>query len=180
MSALVLQAVSVACLWGTLVVGVSAAQQAPVLEKMVKIEGRTEPHRIPEWLAWQSGLGVLATVKKEDYKDYFRLVLQPADAELVEKEALAQRERDDECYRAQERRQEELSAQRLTLQETVNDLKKTVVLGCRVRTLEARDSLLAALSPDAQFAVANWIDEHRANITSLVPVSDQEFYKQPR
>jgi hypothetical protein len=173
-----LRAVTLTLIGGSIAVAPLVARQAQIFGRMVKIDGKTDPDRIPEWLSWQQGFRTLATLKKEGFNE-FRLALEATDAELVENEALAQLERDEACRRAQYEREAELSPQGATLQEIIKE-QKVIVLGCRTKTLEARDKLLAALSPDGQFALLQWIERRRANIGSFVPEGDLEYFKLPR
>jgi hypothetical protein len=94
-------------------------------------------------------------------------------------EGRAQQERDKDCFERQERltamlRAAEAKAERIAAE------TRDIVIECRWATLDAKERMLAALSPDAQMAVVAWVLNQRRQISVDVHRADLEFFRQPR
>jgi hypothetical protein len=94
-------------------------------------------------------------------------------------EGRAQQERDKDCFERQERmmtmlRASEAKAERIAAE------TRAITIECRWATLDAKERMLAALSPDAQAAVVAWVLEQRRQISVTVNRAELEFFRQPR
>ena len=158
-----------------------AGQRAKAVDDgVVEISGEKTPEQLPEYLVWKIGLRALATIKRRNIVPALEeLALTEADGELVFAEGRAQHERDKECLERQERlttmlRAAEAKAERIATE------TRAIVIECRWATLEAKDRMLAALSPDAQRAVVAWVLNQRSQINVSVARADLEFFRLPR
>ena len=145
---------------------------------IVEIDGSKNPALIPEYLVWEHGFGGLAIIKDRDMKPAMAtLALSPRDAELVFKEAGAQATRDRRRGEHEKARREALAgAKPAELAAALHD----VILEYRWEVLDARDRLLASLSPEGQVELIRWMNERRTHITAFVPRSELDFFRQPR
>jgi hypothetical protein len=62
----------------------------------------------------------------------------------------------------------------------INAKNQAIQIECRWRTLEERDRLLKALSPEGVTALSSWIEDRKANIQVRVPKGEMAHYRQPR
>jgi hypothetical protein len=161
----------------------AAPQRAPakaVDDAIVEISGEKTPEQLPEYLVWKTGLRALAVIKKQNIGPALEeLGLSEADGEKVFAEGRAQQERDKECFERQERLTEMLKAAKAKPDRIATETR-AIVLECRWATLEAKDRMLGALSPDAQAAVVTWVLNQRRGINVSVHHKDLEFFRQPR
>jgi hypothetical protein len=159
--------------------GVDVGQPMASFQKdMVLIDGRKEPHRLPEWLVWEESFRTLALTSK-DPRSAFRLgppELTPEETEVIYREALAQAERDRQCLK----RQHDLAATMKELPPSTHPDVKRITIDCRWRTLEARDRVLHALSAESALVVHAWVSRARAAITSYVPKGELDFFWLPQ
>lgn len=166
-----------------LLISGGAFQVSPILRAphdIILIDGRKNPELIPEYVLWEHGFGGLAMIKENDMKPAIdSLHLSPSDFALVWKEAGQQRHREEESMALQRQRRQALAARGLKPAEWVPELRE-LILEYRWSVLNARDRLLAAMSPEGQVTLLAWIEQRRANITGAVPKSDLEFFRQPR
>lgn len=151
-----------------------------VEEVIVEISGEKTPEQLPEYLVWKIGLRALAAVKKQNIGPALEeLGLSPPDGELVFAEGRAQQERDRDCFERQERmttmmRAAEAKADRIAAE------TRAIVMECRWATLDAKERMLAALSPDAQMAVVGWVLNQRQQINVSMHRDELEFFRLPR
>jgi hypothetical protein len=159
----------------------ATGQRGKVVEDaVIEISGEKTPEQLPEYLVWKIGLRALAAIKKQNIGPAFEeLGLSEADGELVFAEGRAQQERDKECFERQERLTTMLKAAEATPKRIASETK-AIVIECRWATLEAKDRMLAALSPDAQMAVVTWVLNQRQKINVSVSRADLDFFRQPR
>jgi hypothetical protein len=156
-------------------------QRAKAVETVViEISGEKTPEQLPEYLVWKIGLRALAAIKKENIAPALEeLGLSEADGEVVFAEGRAQQDRDKECFERQERLTTMLRAAGAKPERIASETR-AIVIECRWATLEAKERMLAALSPDAQTAVVTWVLNQRRQITVSVHRADLEFFRQPR
>jgi hypothetical protein len=149
-------------------------------EAIVEISGAKTPEQLPEYLVWKIGLRALAGIEKQKIAPALEeLGLSPADGELVFAEGRAQQERDKECFERQERTTAMLKAADAKADRIAAETR-AIVMECRWATLEGKERMLAALSPDAQIAVIAWVLEQRRQINVTVHRAELEFFRQPR
>jgi hypothetical protein len=149
-------------------------------DAIVEISGEKTPEQLPDYLVWKIGLRALAAIKKQNIEPALdELGLSPPDDDLVFAEGRAQQERDKHCFERQERVTTMLRAVDAKA-ERIDAETRAIVLECRWATLDAKDRMLAALSPDAQTAVVTWVLNQRRQINVSVHRADLEFFRQPR
>jgi hypothetical protein len=160
---------------------VGQGQRAKVVKDAVlEISGEKTPEQLPEYLVWKFGLRALAAIKKQNITPALEeLGLSDAEGELVFAEGRAQQERDKECFERQDRLATMLRAA-AAKPERIAAETRAIVIECRWATLDAKDRMLAALSPDAQTAVVTWVFNQRRNINVSVHRADLDFFRQPR
>ena len=126
-----------------------------VEDAVIEISGEKTPEQLPEYLVWKIGLRALAAIKKQNIGPALEeLGLSEADGELVFAEGRAQQERDKECFERQERLTTMLRAAEAKPERIASETR-AIVIECRWATLDAKERMLAALSPDAQTAVVD-------------------------
>jgi hypothetical protein len=151
-----------------------------VADAVVEISGEKTPEQLPEYLVWKIGLRALAAIKKQNIGPALEeLGLSEADGEVVFAEGRAQQERDKECFERQERLTRMLKAAEAKPERIASETR-AIVIECRWATLDAKERMLAALSPDAQTAVVTWVLNQRHQINVSVHRADLEFFRQPR
>ena len=158
-----------------------AGQRATTVEDaVVEISGEKTPEQLPEYLVWRVGLRALAAIKKQNIRPALdELGLSDAEGDVVFAEGRAQQERDKECFARQERLTAMLKAAEAKAERIVSETR-AIVIECRWATLEAKDRMLAALTPDAQAAVVAWVLNQRSQINVSVHRTELEFFRQPR
>lgn len=156
-------------------------QSAKAVEgAVIEISGEKTPEQLPEYLVWKIGLRALAAIKKQNIGPALEeLGLSDADGELVFAEGRAQQDRDKACFERQERLTAMLRAAGAK-QERIAADTRAIAIECRWATLDAKERMLAALSPDAQMAVVTWVLNQRRQINVSVHRADLEFFRQPR
>lgn len=149
-------------------------------DAVIEISGEKTPEHLPEYLVWKVGLRALAAIKKQNIVPALEeLGLSEADGEVVFAEGRAQQERDTECFQRQERVKTMLRAG-AAKPERIASETRAIVIECRWATLDAKDRMLAALSPEAQTSVVTWVLDQRRKINVSVHRADLEFFRQPR
>lgn len=161
-----------------------AGQRAPAAKAaenaIIEISGEKTPEQLPEYLVWKIGLRALAAIKKQNIGPALEeLGLSEADGEVVFAEGRAQQERDKECFERQERLTAMLKAAQAKPERIASETR-AIVIECRWATLDAKERMLATLSPDAQTAVVTWVLNQRRQINVSVHRADLEFFRQPR
>lgn len=147
---------------------------------VIEISGEKTPEQLPEYLVWKIGLRALAAIKKQNIAPALEeLGLSEADGEVVFAEGRAQQERDKECFERQERLTTMLRAAEAKPGRIASETR-AIVIECRWATLDAKERMLAALSPEAQTAVVTWVLNQRRQISVSVHRADLEFFRQPR
>lgn len=154
--------------------------KAVVDSAVIEISGEKTPEQLPEYLVWKIGLRALAAIKKQNIAPALEeLGVSEADGDVVFAEGRAQQQRDKECFERQERLTTMLRAAGAK-QERIASETRAIVIECRWATLDAKERMLAALSPDAQTAVVTWVLNQRRGINVSVHRADLEFFRQPR
>jgi hypothetical protein len=156
------------------------SSQYPAAKDVIHIDGLKNPELIPEYVLWEHGFGGLAIIKQQNMPTALAsLSLSPEDLALVWKEAALQKTREEHSAVEQRKRRDALKAQGIKPQELLRELQK-VILEYRWSVLNARDRLLAAMTPEGQAVLLAWIQARGAKITASVPKADWEFFRQPR
>jgi hypothetical protein len=146
--------------------------------RFVEIDGSKNPQDIPEWVAWETGFSMLALAhSKGSLAVPASLGLSGGEADLVFREAAAQLTRDSACQKRVERLRPLLGREKI---DVINEKTKTIQLDCRWKTLEARDRLLAALSPEGQTSLLKWVSDRKSGIHVRVPKAELDHYRRPQ
>ena len=157
-----------------------AAKAAKAEDVIIEISGEKTPEQLPEYLVWKIGLRAIAAIKKQNIVPALEeLGLSDAEGEIVFAEGRAQQERDKECFERQERLTAMLKAAEAKPERIASETR-AIVLECRWATLDAKERMLAALSPDARTSVVTWVLNQRRQINVSVHRADLEFFRQPR
>jgi hypothetical protein len=154
----------------------AAGQPAP---KYVELKGRD----IPEHSVWRGLFYELANAQAHDrdldyLKNHLFAALTPEELDVLLKEAAKQPQRDAECERGGKERHAALVAAE-TAPDQLQAAEQVWIVECRHRTLDARDRVLAALSPDSQVVVSDWVANRRQTMTSYVTEGEVEQFRQP-
>jgi hypothetical protein len=137
------------------------------------IDGSTEPQKLPNWVVWEHGFTVLGLVAGRDsgFNHDLRAVMTPQEFALLEREATAQKAREDQAARAIEVLRPEWDHGDQTdpkLIDHINERTQEIALDYRRSILDARDRVLTGLGPLAQSALMTWMDDERASIRATV------------
>ena len=145
---------------------------------MVEVDGAKTPELLPEYLIWTHGLSGLSTIKKNNIVPAIEsLGLSASDASLAFAEGERQDERDRRCA---DRTRPIMEAMRGSQAAKIEAALRPEILKCRWEVLDAKDRLLAAMSPEGASALTAWILDGRRTIKAYVVKTDLEFFRQPR
>jgi hypothetical protein len=156
----------------------AAAQQPapPPATEMVQIDGGKNPELIPQWSAWGYAFRVFAGGPRQLPTSVLQHVSKSEASFVLAQADLVQRI-DADC---QTRLQKIVSRRSTTA--TLEALEREVralSLECRIQTLEARDRVLAAINPDAQGALASFVESTKAGTSVTVPKSQLARFREP-
>jgi hypothetical protein len=175
------------CVLALLLVAMPTAQiQAPDASssEIVVIDGKKDPSQLPEWAVWEQAFTIIAGWQGRDsgFTHDLRTALSKEEFDTLEHEASTQSERLNQAAREAEPLRV-LYANRdpkdAKLLASLNDRMQDVNLKYRRATLEARNRLLEALSPESQSVLASWIGDIRAGIVARVAKADLERWRAP-
>lgn len=150
---------------------------------VIEIDGKKEPHRIPEYLVWEVGLRLLG--RRTGLSPGGRrglehkIGLNQADREHAYAEADAHMLRETGCIARVKKREAELKADRW-LPGAIRDETRVIVLDCRHQTLNAVDALMSKLSPEGQGLLRQWIESLKSGISIVMTEDDLPFFRLPR
>jgi hypothetical protein len=169
-----------------LAVAPTAQTQAPdaTSSDIIIIDGKKDPSQLPEWAVWEQAFTIIAGWQGRDsgFTHDLRMAFSKEEFDLLEHEASTQRDRLDQAGREAEPLRV-LYANRdpndAKLLASLNDRMQDVNLKYRRATLEARNRLLEALSPESQTVLASWIGDIRAGIVARVAKADLERWRAP-
>ena len=157
---------------------------APQADDVVVIDGHKDPSKIPDWAAWEDGFSTLALWAGKDngFTHDLREALAPAEREVLDREAAgqqgrrAQAQRDEQATRAEAARVDPKDRAHM---DALNVRVREATLRYRRATLDARDRVLAAISPTAQGVLQQWIDDCRSALVIRVPKSELAWWRAP-
>lgn len=156
-------------------VGVCVAMTSA--QEVIVIDGRKNPEKIPQWLAWEQAFDTLATAKRKGMLAADEsLQMSTPDKELVYAEALRQPDRFRDHIRQVETLRPLIGKVK---DEAIMEKNRAMILEHRQATLDASKRLLDRLSPEGRTAMVAWVESIKAGITSTVPAHDLEFYRRP-
>jgi hypothetical protein len=148
-------------------------------DKMITIDGSKEPHKIPEWAAWESTFDALSLTKRKDLKAFDEsLKMEAADKELVYAAALEQTRRRARLVK----RVKALETQVTTGESFLELHRKSWDMNFEYRQeiLDSSERLLNQLSPDGRVAILAWVANARKGIKVTMPESNLAFFRRPR
>lgn len=146
-------------------------------DKTITIDGRTEPHKIPEWAAWETTFDHLSRAKRGDSAIDDALKMSAADKDLVYAAAL------EHTGRRQRLSKRVKALEALTATESLMDLHRKswdMNFEYRQEILDSSEQLLNRLSPGGRTAMLAWVENTRRSIAVTMPESSLDFYKRPR
>jgi hypothetical protein len=147
----------------------------PSAAEVIHIDGSKNPEMIPQWRTWWYAFVVMAG----GLKQVPSLVLDHL-TDTEEALLLKAAEEDAENYALCEARVMKLAPLLQTdAARTLNEKTREINLDCRRQTLQLRDRVLAALSPDGQAALTRWVESNKAFMKESVPKRELAFYRQP-
>jgi hypothetical protein len=176
--------------------------ERPDPKDMILIDGSKEPHRIPEWSAWQWAFHLMRDAKDRDElpTELYWLVM-PRDVALIQAAVRASVENDG----ALEKRGMELYAKLLAVRQACDAKEKTkeqqskcllrdgqVVsagwkdeeIQFRQRTLDIRDRLLRQLEEggrdDVRLALIRWVEARKSGVKAYIHKPNLDHYYKPR
>ena len=176
--------------------------ERPAPSEMILIDGSKEPHRIPEWSAWQWAFYLMRDGKTRDElpMELYNLVT-PADVALIvaavrdslENDAALQK-RGMELYTqllavrkgcdAKERTKKEQAACFIREGNVVSRGWKDEEIQFRQRTLDIRDRLLRQLEEggkqEVNLALAMWVEARKAGMKAHIHKPNLAHYYKPR
>ena len=157
--------------------GVVPAQDKapPPPVELVQIDGSKNPELIPQWSAWGYAFRVFAGGPRQLPTSVLTHVTN-LDAALIMKEADAVQKIDAACQARHFKIVTERGARKL--EELMKDVR-ALTLECRWGTLHARDRVLAALSPEAQAALAAFVESTKAGTSVSIPRKDLARFREP-
>jgi len=158
----------------SLVIPVPAGALPQKPADVMHIDGKKNPELIPEWSVWEDALRVIAGGSRQ----LPSLVLEHTTKEeeaLILREADQQPKRDGEC-----------KTRLLALKpdsgkpDTLVQRSQAIRLQCRWGALQARDRILAAISPAARTALMEFVESVRAATKVDILKRDLAFFLQPQ
>ena len=176
--------------------------ERPDPSEMILIDGSKEPHRIPEWSAWQWAFQLMRDAKdRADLPTELYVLVKPSDVALIQAAVRASVENDA----ALEKRGMELYAKLLVVRQTCDAKEKTkdeqvkcliregrgVSAGWkdeeiqfRQRTLDIRDRLLRQLEEggrdEVKLALVRWVEARKAGVKAYIHKPSLDHYYKPR
>jgi hypothetical protein len=150
----------------------------------IAIDGSKDPAKLPNWVVWEHGFTVLGVWAGRDsgFNHGLRLVMTPKEFALLEREALAQRDRRATAARAIEELRplwEKADRNDSKVVAFFNRKQQEINVTYRRATLDARDRVLAGLGAVAQSALMTWMDDERASIKATIPMEDLADWRAP-
>jgi hypothetical protein len=153
--------------------------EPPPPSDMVVIDGAKNPELIPEWVVWEMGFRELATIKQERMTlAMSSLKLSDEDSRLTYAAADARAARDRVGAAREHRIRREFG--RPVAAAHLGAALKRNILQCRREVLDARDQLLAKLSPEGQLVLTTRMNDARKGIKAYIPKAELDFDRQPR
>ena len=149
-----------------------AAPQKPT--DVMHIEGRKNPELIPEWSVWEDALRIIAGGSRQLPSHVLEHTTKEEEA-LILREADQQRKRDAECKTRLLALKPDSEKPNTLLQRS-----QAIRLQCRWGALQARDRILAAISPAARTALMEFVESVRAATTVDILKRDLAFFLQPQ
>lgn len=178
----------------------SLIDEPPDPKEMLEIDGSREPHRIPEWSAWQSAFHSLSggdTI--EDLPTALYQVASPVDVDSIFTAVAASKKNDAtydeyrlalfdkllgvrrECDRTGTTAQTRKACfveRGLVVSKGFPDYE----IAYRQHTLDIRDRLLAELEPrpEVRGALTMWVESQKAGMKAFIHKSREAHYYKPR
>jgi hypothetical protein len=147
-------------------------------EKTITIDGSKEPHRIPEWAAWETTFDHLSLAKRKSLDGFDEsLEMSAEDKKLVYAAALEQTTRRQRLTK----RVKALDA--LAKTESFADLHRKswdMNFEYRQEILDSSETLLNQLSLAGRAAMLAWVENAKRGITVTMPESSLDSYRRPR
>ena len=145
---------------------------APPSERL-EIDGSKNPELIPEWYIWETFFRLLHTAGTIP----LALNLTTDEDRRLEMELERYSKSNQQCQRDIESLRPLVGKAPI---KDVNEKQRSVQLGCRRRSLDIRDRLLAGVGPEASVAITAWVENLKTGIEISVPKRELAHFRQPR
>lgn len=148
---------------------------------MTEFDGSKTPELIPDHVVWRGALNFLGELRRSgDEEGIADLIpLSKADFEIVYREALVQRTRDETCQKKYRAREAALAEQRVSADAAAAALDE-LLIECRTADLDAGDRVLDALSVEGRQIFTTYLERRRRSVTVLVPNREVKNFRLPR
>jgi hypothetical protein len=145
----------------------------PGPSERLEIDGSKNPELIPEWFVWETffrHLHQAGTIPSA-------LNLAPGETRLLQMQVEQYGKSSEEC-------QKEIANLRplvgVVANGIVNEKQRAIQLGCRRRSLDIRDRLLARVGAEAVTALTTWVETVKNGIQISVPKRELDHFRQPQ
>ena len=163
--------------FGDLLVGSARQQAGSAQDEYMDIDGSKNPELIPEWLVWENSFRLLAIARRDGSVEVPATIgLSDAGLAAVLKEAERQPDRDHACEQRLERMRPLLFIEKV---EVINEKTEALQIECRTATLQARDRIFRALSPEDGTMLIAWVNEGKRGIRARVRKADLAHFRRP-
>jgi hypothetical protein len=148
---------------------------------MTEIDGEKTPELIPDHVVWRGALNFLGELRRNgDEAGISDLIpLSKSDFEIVYREALTQRTRDEACQKKYRAREKALADAHASAEASASALDD-VLIECRTMDLDAGDRVLDALSPEGRQVFTTYLERRRRSMSVLVPDREVKNFRLPR
>jgi hypothetical protein len=142
---------------------------------MLHIDGRKNPELIPQWNAWGYAFRVFAGGPRQLPTTVLERVSKAEESFVMAQADLVQRV-DAGC---QERLGRLAARRQIEKPDALARQVRALTLECREATLQARDRVLAALNPDAQLALIEFVESTKAGTSITIARSELARFREP-
>jgi hypothetical protein len=147
----------------------------PPRVEMLHIDGRKNPELIPQWNAWGYAFRVFAGGPRQLPTMVLDRVSKTEEAFILAQADLVQHV-EAECRERLGR----IAARRpLEKPDALARQVRELALECREATLRARDRVLAALNPDGQAALIDFVESTKAGTSITIAKSELARFREP-
>lgn len=151
------------------------AQSTASTPEIIQIDGSKNPELIPQWSAWGYAFRVFSGGPRQLPTSVFEHVT-PGEQTLIMKEADAAQQFEAQCLvRHRKVLESRGSKSNIELDKDV----RALTLECRRATLDARDRILANVSPEAQTALIAFVESTKAGTSLAIPKKDLARFREP-
>ena len=152
-------------------------QASPSASEMIHIDGSKNPELIPQWSAWGFAFRIFSGGPRQ-LPSPVQEHLSKAEEALIMNESDAVQKIDAACA------QRLLNTYKLvSMGESRKDVDlkmHAITIECRWETIRARDRILAGINPEAQIALAVFVEGTKKGTKAAVPKNGLARYLEPQ